>query len=195
MLIIGITGTIGAGKGTVVDYLKQKHAFTHYSAREFIVEEVVRRGLKVDRDSMTAVANDLRREHGPFFIAESLYVRACKQGTPAIIESLRTVGEITFLRELAKISDSTFLLLSVDASLEHRYERVVKRAGVTDHVSFEKFQADNIREMTSTDPNAQNIQACIVLADIPLINDGSIEDLHTEIDQKLNNTPLDIKPE
>ena len=31
MLIIGITGTIGAGKGTIVKYLIDKYKFKHFS--------------------------------------------------------------------------------------------------------------------------------------------------------------------
>ena len=33
MRIVGITGTLGAGKGTVVEYLTQQKGFKHYSAR------------------------------------------------------------------------------------------------------------------------------------------------------------------
>jgi len=43
MIIIGITGTLGAGKGTVVEYLQEK-GFRHYSARGFITKEVEKRG-------------------------------------------------------------------------------------------------------------------------------------------------------
>ena len=38
MIIIGITGTLGAGKGTIVDYLCKKRGFLHYSVREFLEE-------------------------------------------------------------------------------------------------------------------------------------------------------------
>ena len=33
MIIIGITGTLGAGKGTIVDYLVKQKGFVHYSVR------------------------------------------------------------------------------------------------------------------------------------------------------------------
>lgn len=39
MIIIGITGTLGAGKGTVVEYLKTK-GFKHFSVREFLTQEI-----------------------------------------------------------------------------------------------------------------------------------------------------------
>ena len=38
MKIIGITGTIGAGKGTIVDYLVKQKNFKHYSVRNFLIE-------------------------------------------------------------------------------------------------------------------------------------------------------------
>ena len=60
MNIIGITGTIGAGKGTIVDYLVKEKGYVHYSVREFLAEEVKRRGLEVNRDTLTEVGNDLR---------------------------------------------------------------------------------------------------------------------------------------
>ena len=41
MKIIGITGTIGAGKGTIVDYLVLQKGYEHYSVRSFIKEEII----------------------------------------------------------------------------------------------------------------------------------------------------------
>lgn len=66
MNIIGITGTLGAGKGTIVDYLIKK-GYVHYSVRAFIAEEVRRRGMEVNRDSLTLVANDLRASHSQLY--------------------------------------------------------------------------------------------------------------------------------
>jgi len=64
MKIIGITGTHGAGKGAIVDYLISK-GFAHFSARDLIMEEIRRRGMPEDRNSTHVVANALRAEHGP----------------------------------------------------------------------------------------------------------------------------------
>jgi len=71
MLVIGIIGTLGAGKGTLVDYLVHEKAYQHFSVRQFLIQEIERRKLIVNRDSMTQVANDLRRLHHPAYIVQT----------------------------------------------------------------------------------------------------------------------------
>jgi dephospho-CoA kinase len=70
MIIIGITGTLGAGKGTIVDYLIQEEDFEHYSVRGFLLEEMKKMGMPENRDSMTRLANKLRAAFGPSYITD-----------------------------------------------------------------------------------------------------------------------------
>src|ERR1700719_609147 len=97
-MIIGITGTNGAGKGTVVDYLVKQKGFTHYSARDIWNEEIVKRGLPPGRDSMVIVANDLRAIHGPQFFAQRAAAKTREHGGDAVIESIRSVGEAEHIK-------------------------------------------------------------------------------------------------
>lgn len=180
MITIGITGTLGAGKGTIVDYLVQNKGFVHYSVRSFITEEIKRRNMPVNRDSMTLVGNDLRAQHTPSYIVEQLYAQAQASGCNCIIESVRTPGEIAALR-----GKPNFFLFAVDADPKIRYERAVLRGSETDHVSYETFIANEQREMTSEDPNKQNLKVCIEQADFRFDNGGSIEDLHKQVEQVL----------
>lgn len=180
MIIIGITGTIGAGKGTVVDYLIKSKNFKHFSARGLLIEEIEKRGLENNRDSMVAVGNDLRENFGPGYIAEELFKRACESGDNAVVESLRTVGEIEALRK-----KGNFTLLAIDADPKIRYERISVRGSSTDNVSFEKFLADEQREMESNDPNKQNLSECIKRADFVIDNNGLIEELNEKIEKTL----------
>ena len=61
MLVIGITGTLGAGKGTMVEYLIKEKGFNHFSVRQFLLEEIRKRNLPENRDSMVVVANELTK--------------------------------------------------------------------------------------------------------------------------------------
>lgn len=177
MKIIGITGTMGAGKGTIVDYLTTHHGFTHYSVRGYLITIIEQRGMPVNRDSMVIVANELRANNKPSFIAEELFKQASLQGGNCIIESIRTVGEITELK-----SKGNFTLFSVDAERTIRYERIVKRGSETDMVSYETFAENEEREMKADDPNKQNLSACMKLADIHFSNNGSFNDLYKAVD-------------
>jgi dephospho-CoA kinase len=185
MLIIGITGTLGAGKGTIVDFLVKGKGFAHFSVRAFIAEEIIRRGMKVDRDSMVVVANDLRRQNSPSYITDCLYEKAAEAGENSVIESIRTPGEVYSLRE-----KGNFKLLAVDAGPEIRYKRIQLRKSETDHISYETFIENEEREMNSTDPNAQNLSRCFELADYKLLNNGPIEQLNRQIEAILRTIGL-----
>ena len=181
MIIIGITGTLGAGKGTIVDYLVDNKNYGHYSVRAFLIREIERRGLPVNRDTMTSVANNLRAKNSPSYVTDKLYEQAIKDKKNCIIESIRTPGEINSLRK-----KGNFYLFAVDANPKKRFERIKLRKSETDNISFDTFVANEKREMTSSDPNKQNLQKCREMADFIFINDGSIEDLHVQAEKVLS---------
>lgn len=182
MKIIGITGTLGAGKGTIVDYLTQKRGFKHFSVRGYLSRFIQQKGEEVNRDTLVATANALRAQHSPSFIAEELYREAMASGEDCIIESIRTVGEVNALR-----ATGDFTLLAVDADQRLRYNRILERASETDKISFETFAANEAREMNSEDVNKQNLSACMLLADYRFTNNGSFEELYLQIDKALAN--------
>lgn len=180
MIVIGITGTLGAGKGTIVEYLVGKKGFAHYSVRAYLIEEIERRGMPVNRDSMVVVANDLRTRNSPSFVTDQLYERALKSGQNCVIESIRTPGEVESLR-----SKGRFYLFAVDADPKVRYERIFARNSETDEIDFETFLENEKREMDADDPNKQNLRRCIEMADFVFQNEGSIEVLNQKIEKVL----------
>jgi dephospho-CoA kinase len=180
-VIIGITGTIGAGKGTIVDYLVKKYHFKHLSVRGFLTAIIAQKNLPLNRDSMVMVANELRANHSPSYIAEQLFLEAKKTTENCIIESIRTIGEVTALRE-----KGDFILLAVDAEPKLRFDRVVLRGSETDKIDFATFLDNEAREMNSDDPNKQNLAACQKMADYNFSNNDSFENLYQQIDTALS---------
>jgi dephospho-CoA kinase len=185
MIVIGITGTIGAGKGSIVEYLIEKKGFAHFSVRSYLKKEMLKRGMPNNRDSMTHLANELRAQNSPSYVTDQLFIEANTTGKNCIIESIRTPGEIISLRK-----NESFYLIAVDAKPEIRFERIIKRASETDHIDFETFLANEQREMSNTDPNKQNLKKCIELADFHIDNNLGRDELHIQIEniiQKLNS--------
>jgi dephospho-CoA kinase len=181
MNIIGITGTLGAGKGTIVDYLVKNKGFAHYSVRAYLIDEIELRGMPVNRDSMVTVANELRAKHGSSYIIEELYNNAEKHQQDCVIESIRTAGEAESLS-----SKGNFCLIAVDADPEIRYNRISIRASETDHISYETFLENEKREFTSDDVNKQNLKKCIEMADYVVSNNSDQENLYRQIEEILN---------
>ena len=175
--VIGITGTIGAGKGTVVERLVE-YNFVHYSARTLLNEMIAEQGLPPGRDSLRVVANALRKARGPAAVIELLFAQAQAVGKDAVIESVRTEGEIEALRK----TGLPFTLLAVDADQRTRYERIASRGTSTDTVSFEEFCAQEAKEMSSTEAHEQNLSRCMSLADVTLLNNGSQAQFAQRID-------------
>ena len=180
MKIIGITGTLGAGKGTIVDYILQNKDFAYFSVRSYLIDQLKSRNLEVNRDTMTQLANELRATHHPAFVVEELYNIAKQNGKNCIIESIRTPGEIQMLKK-----NDDFYLFAVDADPKIRYERIVIRNSETDKIDFDTFIQNEKREMNTDDPNKQNLSKCLEMADFVFTNNGSLDALQKEVDKVL----------
>ncbi len=176
--MIGITGMSGAGKGTVVEMLT-KIGFKHFSASELLLEKVIGKNLPQNRDSLIAMGNELRGKYGPGYVVEELIRRGQSTTGGVVIESVRTIGEVETLKRAGGV------LLAVDASQKTRYERVVKRGGIKDQVSWEEFVEQEDRESRSEDPNRQNLIACRNRADFVICNDGTIGELEAQVNSFL----------
>lgn len=193
MIIIGITGTIGAGKGTAVEYLTGKKGFLHFTVRGFLSRILEKKGIPVNRNSLYALANELRASHSPSYIVDRLFDEALLHEKDCIIESIRTPGEILSLKE-----KGDFYLLAMDADPKIRYERIRQRGSETDRVSWETFVANEQREMEQSDPSQQNLKKCIEMADFLISNNGSKAELHHKIEtllQVINQRNNDRKNE
>lgn len=190
-MIIGITGTLSAGKGTASEFFKNK-GFTHFSVREYLNEELIKRGLLLNRDNLVMIANQLREMNSPSYIVEQLYKKAKEKGGDCVIESIRAIGEIEALRKKGE-----FYLLAVDADSMLRYKRAKERASETDDKTFEEFIGDEQKEMSSINPNEQNLSVCISKADFKIINNYTIEEFYDKLEkifEEMKQIKKDVRP-
>lgn len=175
-MLIGITGTDGAGKGSVVQYLVDKKSFTHYSSRAIIMEHIPA-GVEATRNQTRLTANALRAEFGNDVIVKKSLEKMSADGVEnAVIESIRALAEAETLKLAGGI------LLAVDANPELRYERVQGRRSETDKVSYEQFLAHEELEKNDPDPNGMQKAKVMEMADHTITNNGSFSELQRQVE-------------
>jgi len=186
-MIIGITGTLGAGKGAVVEVLKE-NGFKHFSVRELLIEEMEKRRIEINLNNMAQIANTLRRENSPSYIIEKLFEKAKQENENCIIESIRTP------REAEKIKQKGGILIAVDALPETRYSRILARQSEIDNISFDEFLEQEKKQMFSINPNEQNLSGCVDMADYVLNNNKTFEYLKEQVEEVLKKIEIEKRP-
>lgn len=189
-MIIGLAGTLNAGKDSLANILAEKHGFLHVSTSDMIRQ--MKRMEYGDSPKAALGRNDpyihkLRTERGPGFLIDVIYDdwQADKEKYPGgvIASGIRAIGEAE------RIHDLGGLIVFVDADPKVRYERSQKRLrDEHDQKTLEEFIASERSEI-EVDPNdkaVQNLKAMKDMADIVIYNDGnSIETFQNEAEKAL----------
>ena len=118
----------------------------------------------------------MRREGGPGALAKAILSRL---STRAVVDSIRNPGEVAVLRGLRD-----FILLGVDAPQPLRFERSLRRGRLGDGATIEEFAEKERRENSSTEAG-QQLKATFGLADLEILNDGTIEILRARVREAL----------
>ncbi|MBW2976798.1 AAA family ATPase [Candidatus Woesearchaeota archaeon] len=197
-MIIGLTGKNASGKGEAANYLKSK-GFVYYSLSDVLREEAAKRNLAPARDNLIELGNELRKKYGPGCLAQQINNKIKEQSEKSSIKTktkLRGINKknkkINFVvdsirspyeaKELMKNKD--FILIGIDAPIETRFERLLKRNRLGDAKTLEGFRQQEQRENLKTSTN-QQLDETFKLSEKVILNDGSLKQLHKYIDDLL----------
>ena len=183
-MIIGLTGTFAAGKGTVAEYLIGK-GFQYYSLSDELRLLLREKSIASTRDNLQKAGNSLRAKYGSGFLAD-LVVRRLR-GAPSVqksvVDGIRNLGEVQALGQL-----KNFYLVAVDAPVDIRYERAKQRGSERDPKSFSVFLTQEKREMAGNSTE-QQVAACMKSADFTVNNSSDYKKLYKQIEKVL----VDVK--
>jgi dephospho-CoA kinase len=168
--IIGIAGTLSSGKDTLADYLVENYGFTHVSTGDMVRAEATKRYGNIERPTLQIVGPELRAEGG----AGVLVDKALEQPRPVVITGIRAIGEAKNLQKAGGV------LLFIDAYVEIRYERMVKRARDAESViSFEEFAESERKEVAAGNNDEDYNQVAIQnMADKTINNSGDLDEFY-----------------
>ena len=136
ILCIGLTGSLGSGKGSVAEILstlarERGLKVAYYSLSDEIRKEVERRGIQLERDALKQTANEFRSKFGNGVWARMVASKIKEEHLPIedtqmliIIDAIRNIGEVQELR--LQFGDQ-FRLLAVTAPRQVIQENLLRR--------------------------------------------------------------------
>lgn len=174
MRVMGISGLPGSGKSFVSEIATQKGAMI-VSMGDIIREEAKKRG-----ESTKETAQNLRKEHGEYIVAE-LTVKKIKEirkegfSSSIIVEGIRSPYEVNMFKE----NFEDFIILSVFANPDIRFERIKSRKREDDTTDYETFVSRDQRELDF------GIGDVISLSNKIIINESDLDTYLEEINKFL----------
>ena len=187
-MILGLSGTNGAGKGEVLTYLEARSFYPH-SLSDVIRDVLRERGQQETRERMIETGNEIRAARGPGGLAQVLAERLVPDRN-YVVDSIRHPAEVEVLRQRT----NSFHLVWVTADETTRLERIRERGRSGDPRTLEELRRLEGRELASDDPSAQQLLAVRDLADFTVENDGTREELQTKVQEVLERSYFFERP-
>jgi dephospho-CoA kinase len=175
MIVIGLTGSPGSGKGTIANHLVNKHGAKQYRFSHALDDILKRIHKPNSRDHQIKIALKLREIFGDDILAYVLKKDILNEKPAiAVIDGMRYPKEFEMFENIPG-----FKLIGVSTGIKKRYERILSRgekAGET-NMTWEEFNDLEKRE------TEQHVSKLIEKADAQIKNDESENELTLKIDE------------
>lgn len=176
--ILAIVGMSGSGKSVAVDYLTEKGIPKVYFGG-MILKEIERRGLERTPETEKMVRIDVREKFGKDWVVNQV-IEETKKLIEAgqrkiVLDGVYSWTEYKILKHEFP-GELTFIAIVVPKKL--RYKRVGQRPG-------RPFSLDEIIDRDQNEIENLEKGGPIAAADYYILNDGSISEMHEEIDKIL----------
>ncbi len=173
-ILIGLLGTIGAGKTTVSDCLVKK-GFYRVIMGDLVREKATQNGLKLTRENLGKTQEEYRDKYGPdYFIKEAIKRLKDSKKAKLLVDGIR----LPIDADRAKFEGAKLIL--ADAPAEIRFERLKQRKREDDAQTIDKFMEQEKAEWKRFD-----FEKTLEYIDYTLNNSGNLEELYTQINDIL----------
>lgn len=179
MLVLGLTGTIGAGKDVVSDYIVKEHGFNAFSCGDVIRTIADEEGLEPTRENLQMLGKEHRKKEGEGFLGKkAAEIANRKDSDRLVVNGIRNPEEVQALRE--ELGED-FVLIYIHADEETRFERLKERARTGDPKTLEAFKEQDRKEKEKF-----RMEETFDMADEYIGNEGSLQELYNKVDETVS---------
>jgi len=189
-MIIGLTGSMGCGKGEIVKIL-QKEDFLYITLSMMVREEARKRGIEEEREKLMEVGNSMRREEGSGVLARRAVAKILASGHDKwVIDGIRNPAEIDELRKInagrekadfvgvVDGKDFRAFIVGVNTEMELLISRILSRTREGDAKTRDEIIRKIDRELGVGEPeDGQQVAKCLQKVDVMIDNNGTLEEL------------------
>jgi dephospho-CoA kinase len=182
--VIGAVGQNGSGKDEVLKYLRLKYNVPFLSTGDVVRDIAAREGAEPTRDNLGKISDRYFREFGKGYFVKLLADKIRRTGWKvAGISGIRSLNDVSVLKD---IFGKDFILINVYITDPHvRYKRMTTRGEGRDPHSYREFLSQDKAE-----EELFSLKEAEQMADYSLNNDGTLDDLHREIDRLVSDKGL-----
>lgn len=172
-MIIGLTGSMGCGKGEVVNILN-KMGFEYITLSMMVREEARKRGVPEERERLMEVGNSMRKQEGAGVLARRAADKIRSSGHDKwVVDGIRNPAEID---ELKKEKD--FYVFGIYTDKNILVDRILSRNRDSDAKERSEILRKIEREWGKDEPeDGQQVGKCMQKVDFAITNEGTLEDL------------------
>jgi dephospho-CoA kinase len=173
-MIIGLTGSMGCGKGEVVKIL-EKEEFKYITLSMMVREEARRRGVPEERERLMEVGNSMRKEGGAGILARRALETISASGYDKwVIDGIRNPAEIIELKKGENV-----YIVGIKTDLDLLVERIISRNRESDAKTRDDIVHKVRREWGEGEPeDGQQVGKCMEKVDFLIDNNGTLQDLN-----------------
>jgi dephospho-CoA kinase len=183
--VIAIVGMCGSGKTAITEYLQKKYKWPKVYLGSATFDYMQKHKIPVNYKNEKTTREKIRKELGPDAYAKLSFPKIQKElknTSVLILESLYSWSEYKFFK--TKYKENFKVMAAITPALE-RFKRLSDRHYERPMKNWQEFQERDYSEI-------ENIAKAgpIVMADFPVLNIGSLQKLHKQIDAYIKQLKL-----
>ncbi|MFO7807525.1 MAG: AAA family ATPase [Candidatus Moraniibacteriota bacterium] len=172
--ILGLAGEIASGKGTAAKYIVNEYNGSTHRFSGILRDLSARLYLEENRDNLQRMSTAVRDYFGQDILCKTIYQDVLEDEHRFVaIDGVRRFQDVEKLKKI-----KGFYLVYIETDLEVRFNRLRNRNENSDDKgkTMEEFRQDSKKEAE------QQIKGLKEKADVVINNNGSFEDLYSQMD-------------